>query len=232
MKIIKFAEALAKDNLDIIINTLHHDGVIIYPTDTLYGMGGNFFSLPAMEKLDAIKNRRDLPYSVIVPNLDMLSDLVDHIPDPFPLLYQKLLPGKFTFLFKVSASIDRALVKNSDKIGIRIPHLPGLLKLVEMLKVPLISTSVNRSGQPPLNDPAAIGRLFPGSEAGPRPDLLLDAGTLPGSKGSTILDLSQGAVKCLRRGDDWEKVDFLFASGGPTDVSRVKLLKKFDQNFL
>ena len=87
--------------------------------------------------------------SVIVPGLDMLHHLVDNVPDVFRAIYEKLLPGRFTFLFKVSKSIDPALVKESDKIGIRIPNVPNILKLVEILKVPLISTSVNRFGEPP-----------------------------------------------------------------------------------
>jgi L-threonylcarbamoyladenylate synthase len=214
MKVIRFADALRAENLEIIKKTLQLDGVIIYPTDTLYGIGGNFFSLAAMEKLDAIKKRRDLPYSVIVPNLDQLSSLVARIPDLFPDLYQNLLPGKYTFLFEVSPSIQRALVKNSDKIGIRIPRLPELLKLVEILRFPLVSTSVNRSGEPPLNNPAAMARWFSASPPGTTPDLLLDAGPLPDSRGSTILDLSQVPLKCLRRGDDWEKLDNFFKSAG------------------
>ena len=201
MKIIGFADALAADNLEILKKTLEQNGIIIYPTDTLYGIGGNFFSLPAMEKLDALKNRRDMPYSVIVSGLDMLHELVDNVPEVFTVIYEKLLPGKFTFLFRVSKSIDPALVKGRDQIGIRIPNVPEMLKLVEILNVPLISTSVNRSSEPPLNDPGAIIKQFSSIDPDCGPSLLLDAGPLPDSKGSTILDLTQTPVKCIRKGD-------------------------------
>ena len=206
MKIIKYQDILSKKNTETIKNIIHNHGVIIYPTDTLYGIGGNFFSLSAVEKIDTLKNRSDMPYSVIVPGLDMLQGLVDHVPEVFAILYEKLLPGKFTFLFRVSKSIDPALVKGSDQIGIRIPNVPHILKLVEILDIPLISTSVNRSGEPPLNDPAAIVKQFSTADTACGPSLLLDAGPLPDSRGSTILDITQTPVKCLRKGDDFNRL--------------------------
>lgn len=209
MKIIRYEDILSKENIRTIKNIIANHGVIVYPTDTLYGIGGNFFSLQAMEKIDTLKNRRDMPYSVIVSGLDMLHDLVDYVPEVFVIIYKKLLPGKFTFLFRVSKSIDPALVKGSDQIGIRIPNVPDILKIVEILNVPLISTSVNRSGEPPLNDPAVIVKQFSAADPGRGPSLLLDAGPLPDSKGSTILDLTQTPMKCIRRGDDFNRYEKL-----------------------
>jgi len=203
MKIIKYRDVLSKKNTGTIKNIISRHGVIIYPTDTLYGIGGNFFSLQAVKKIDALKNRSDMPYSVIVPGLDMLHDLVDYVPEVFEVIYEKLLPGKFTFLFRVSKAIDPALVKGRDQIGIRIPNVPGMLKLVEILNIPLISTSVNRSGEPPLNDPTAIVQQFSTPDPNHGPSLLLDAGPLPDSKGSTILDITQTPMKCIRKGDDF-----------------------------
>jgi L-threonylcarbamoyladenylate synthase len=206
MQVIKYRDILLEKNIEAVKEIIANDGVIVYPTDTLYGLGGNFFSPAVIEKIDAVKNRRDMPYSVMVSGLNMVYGLVDAVPDVFRELYQKILPGKFTFLFPVSKSINPALVKGSGKIGIRIPNVPGMLRLIEILDVPLVSTSVNRSGQPPLNDPAAILREFSGSQAQEQQvvTLLIDAGCLPGSGGSTILDLTQRPVKCIRRGDGFD----------------------------
>ena len=204
MRIIPYEKILRQQNLAIIKDTSDHDGVVIYPTDTLYGTGGNFFSLKVIEQIDALKRRNDMPYSVLVSGLSMLEGLVESIPPVFFELYREILPGTFTFLFKVSKSIDRALVKGSDKIGIRIriPNVPNILKLVDILNVPLISTSVNRSGEPPLNDPAAMAGKFP-------VPLQINAGVLPPSKGSTILDITETPVKCIRKGDEFEKLQGL-----------------------
>lgn len=198
MQIIPYAHILQKDNLSLIQNTIENDRLIIYPTDTLYGIGGNFLSLQTHAAVDAIKKRSDMPYSVAVSGIEMLKTLVETIPDAFHELYEKLLPGKFTFLFKASRSLNKELLKNNDKIGIRIPNVPNVLKMIEILGTPLISTSVNRSGEPPLNDPAEINLQFSAAET---IALMIDGGSLPPSKGSTILDITEDPVKCIRKGD-------------------------------
>ncbi len=216
MQIIKYKDILLPKNLEIIQNIVENNGVIIYPTDTLYGLGGNFFSMAVMETIDRIKNRKDLPYSVAVSSIEMLDPLVDTIPAVFYDLYEKLLPGKFTLLFKASKSLNKTLLKNSDKIGIRIPNVPNILKLIGTLNTPFISTSVNRSGEPPLNDPRAIIRQFADSKAPYTVPLQIDAGVLPESKGSTILDITDTPIKCIRKGDDFFKLDALNIDVGVT----------------
>jgi L-threonylcarbamoyladenylate synthase len=200
MIVIPFADILAAGNFRNLSECIRADGVIAYPTDTLYGLGGNFFSPAAISSIDAMKKRSDLPYSVAVGGLAMLESLAAEIPDIFRDRLQKLLPGKFTFLFRPNPVIDPMLLKNSDRIGIRIPGLPLLLKMISALAFPLISTSVNRSGRPPLNDPQRIAREFPDL------DLLIDGGVLPPSLGSTLVDVTVSPPKIVRRGDDWKKI--------------------------
>jgi tRNA threonylcarbamoyl adenosine modification protein (Sua5/YciO/YrdC/YwlC family) len=196
---IPLADVLAAGNFKKIHDCLIHDGVIAYPTDTLYGLGGNFYSLAVLEKIDRLKNRRDQPYSVAVGSLAMLESLAVGIAEVFYSRLQMLLPGKFTFLFAASPAIDGRLLKNSAKIGIRLPALPGLLQLIQKIDLPLVSTSANRSGQPPLNDPLQIASEFPDL------DLLIDGGVLPPSLGSTMIDLTLVPPLIVRPGDAAEK---------------------------
>jgi L-threonylcarbamoyladenylate synthase len=200
MIVIPFTNILAPDNFKKISDCLRADGVIAYPTDTLYGLGGNFFSAAVLTRIDALKKRSDMPYSVAVGGMAMLESLAMEIPDIFRARLQKLLPGKFTFLFKPHPTIDPLLLKNSDRIGIRIPGLPLLLKLISALGFPLVSTSVNLSGRPPLNDPQRIAREFP------QLDLVIDGGVLPPSLGSTLVDVTTMPPQIVRRGADLEKV--------------------------
>ncbi len=209
MYAIKYPDILHPHNLDIIRGIIQKHGIIIYPTDTLYGLGGNFFSSDVIKKIDRIKGRKDMPYSAAVSGIKMLKKLVETIPAVFYDLHKKLLPGKFTFLFKASSSINKELLKNSDKIGIRIPHVPDLLKLIEILDVPLVSTSVNRSGEPPLHDPAVIRDLFSKEPLKGAISLLIDNGPLPESGGSTILDLTVTPIRCIRKGDDFSQLKYL-----------------------
>jgi tRNA threonylcarbamoyl adenosine modification protein (Sua5/YciO/YrdC/YwlC family) len=205
MIIIPWNEIMTAENVETICDCLHNDGVIAYPTDTLYGLGGNFYSLALIEKIDRLKNRRDLPYSVAVGSLAMLESLAATIPEIFQMRLHELLPGKFTFLFAASPAIDPRLLKSSAKIGIRLPGLPPLLQLIEKIGLPLVSTSANRSGQPPLNDPAQIASEFPDI------DLLIDGGVLPFSKGSTLVDLSASGPCLVRAGDDAERFSAFMA---------------------
>ncbi|MBE0665583.1 MAG: threonylcarbamoyl-AMP synthase [Candidatus Aminicenantes bacterium] len=200
MIIIPFADILAPGNFKKIRDCLHDDGVIAYPTDTLYGLGCNFFSAAAMARLDTMKKRSDLPYSVAVADLAMLESLTTELPGIFRDRLQKLLPGKFTFLFKPNPVIDPRLLKNSGRIGIRIPGLPLLLKMISALGFPLVSTSVNLSGRPPLNDPQHIAREFP------ELDLLIDGGVLPLSLGSTLVDVTVSPPMIVRPGADLDRI--------------------------
>jgi L-threonylcarbamoyladenylate synthase len=205
MKVLTYENILEKDNIEILRMHIAADGVLAYPTDTLYGLGGRFPSKSVIEKIDSVKNRKDMPYSLMIPGPDMLDKLVESVPSVFPRLYRELLPGKFTFLFEVSSHINRALLKESGKIGIRIPDVPNMIKLLEILDTPLITTSVNRSGEPSLNDPAEIIRRFGQTEDRTLIPLLIDAGVLPTSGGSTILDLTESPIKCIRKGDNFQQ---------------------------
>jgi L-threonylcarbamoyladenylate synthase len=200
MTIIPFGEILDPGNVKKIGDCLRADGVLAYPTDTLYGLGGSFFSLAAARKIDAMKGRSDQPYSAAVGSLAMLESLAADIPDVFRLRLQGLLPGKFTFLFMPSPRIAPELLKDSGKIGIRLPGLRPLLRLLRKIDLPVLSTSANRSGEPPLNDPRRIAREFPAI------DLLLDGGELPASAGSTVVDLTVTPPRIVRPGDGHEEV--------------------------
>jgi L-threonylcarbamoyladenylate synthase len=207
MRIIAYQEILSKENLTLITSVIKSDGVIIYPTDTLYGLGGNFFSSAVINSIDIIKGRQNSPYSIAVDGLEMLEKLVEVVPDLFYSLYERFLPGRLTFLFKASKSIKKKYLKGSDKIGIRIPGLPGLLKLIGHLETPLITTSVNKKGQKPMNSREEIINTFSNPQAHDRVSLFIDFGNLPSSKGSTIIDLTTSPTTFIRKGDDYKKLN-------------------------
>ena len=198
------SELRAAENREFIIRSVLRDGVVCYPTDTLYGLGGNFFSHAVAERIDCLKVREDSPYSVAVSGMDMLAPLVAEIPPLFSDVFGRFLPGKFTFLFTAASTVDPRLLKHRRLIGIRIPDVPPILELIRRTQVPWISTSVNRKGEAPLNDPDRIVREFPGM------DIFINGGTLPASSGSTIVDLTVQPPVVLRRGDDYEKIRQIF----------------------
>lgn len=195
MIVVPLAAVLAPANVQRIGACLRAGGVIAYPTDTLYGLGGDFLSPAAHAAIDRLKGRGEAPYAAAVAGWPMLESLVAGFPNGVRGRLQQLLPGKFTFLFKPAPALGPALLKGSGRIGIRLPALEPLRGLIGRLGFPLISTSANRSGRPPLNEPQALAREFPGI------DLLIDGGALPASRGSTVVDLTVSPPRVVRQGD-------------------------------
>jgi L-threonylcarbamoyladenylate synthase len=207
MIVIPLGETLAPGRVNDIRACLLDDGVIAYPTDTLYGLGGRFLSLAAHGRIDALKGRDGQPYSAAAAGLEMLGTLVADVPAVFGERLCGLLPGPFTFLFKPAPGLDPRLLRDSAAVGVRIPALPPLLRLIEALGFPLVSTSANRSGRPPLNDPERIAREFPGL------DIVIDGGVLPPSPGSTVVDLTAEPPRVVRSGAGHERLLAALAAG-------------------
>jgi len=204
LKIIDEEELKADKVLSDLKKHLYNDGLIIYPTDTLYGIGYNFFSVNAQIKLDLLKNRNNIPYSVAVSNIEMISNLTSQSLKQFKL-FNKIYPySKMTYLFKLKDNIDIKLVKGSNLIGIRIPNKESVKILIDFLKFPITTTSVNFSGSPPLNSSDEIKKMIEQTEFSDD-IILVDGGKLPLSTGSTIIDFSGKKIKIIRRGDDYDK---------------------------
>lgn len=169
--------------------------VIAYPTDTLYGMGGDFLNPAVHRRINAIKGREDKPYSVALWSPDAIKGLAIA---PSSRIFSKLvqlLPGPFTLVLPAAPTLDRDLLFAAETIGIRVPGPPFPREAMAEIQVPLISTSINHSGCVPLADPARILAEFP------QIAVIIDAGTLPPSSGSTIVDFSVSPPAILRRGD-------------------------------
>ncbi|MEN8154156.1 MAG: Sua5/YciO/YrdC/YwlC family protein [Acidobacteriota bacterium] len=201
MKVIPVSDLNNRETLNEIRSHLESDGLLIYPTDTLYGIGCNFYSLKSQSMIDTVKGRKDVPYSVAIHDKRELKDLTSgslKLLDPFSAAGSF---SKMTFLFKLNENIDRKYVKNSNLIGIRIFNEGPMKALLEITGTPLITTSVNISGKPPVNSPESI-KDFADSSGLSDEIYFIDNGILPDSKGSTIIDLSGELIKIVREGDN------------------------------
>jgi len=179
-------------------------GVLAYPTDTIYGLGGDFYSLAVHERIDRLKNRSLTPYSAAVSDLTMLRSLVAPLPPGWERWLNEVFPGPYTILLKPSPEVDPRLLKNGAKIAVRIPALTGLLRMIEACRTPWVSTSVNLSGGSPLSAPDEIERRFP------EIDLLIDAGSRPQGMASTVVDITVDPPRIVRPGSGMEKLRQLF----------------------
>ena len=205
MRIIPVSKLNEEEIRSEIKEHLLKDGIIVYPTDTFYGLGCNFYSLPAQEKIDLIKGRSDSPYSIAISDAKMINDLTSQSLALFELFLNFHSPGKMTFLMKANKKIDCKLLKSSVLIGIRIPDHQPVKKFIDFLKFPIVSTSVNLSGNPPLNSDDKIADFIKNSGFSSE-TIIISEGELDNSKGSTIIDLSDEIPRIVREGDDLVRV--------------------------
>ena len=171
-------------------------GLVVYPTDTLYGIGGSAFSRRAITELYDVKKRdKNNPVPLLVESVDSLSLLVREISPVAQRLMEVFWPGPLTLVFRASDLLPETLMDERGTIAVRIPSSTLCLNLLKLSGCPITATSANISGQPTPRSVAEIKK-----QLGLGIDLFLDAGELPETLPSTIVDVSGEAPKLLREG--------------------------------
>ncbi len=176
------------------VEVLRNGGVIIYPTDTVYGFGCDIFNKDALERIYMIKNEANTKlFSFMCPDLKDISKYAK-VSDYAYKTMKKLLPGPYTFVLPAAKEVPKKLWTKRKTVGIRVPNHPVALLLAKELGNPIISTSVtNRLGEN-YYDPLEIKAVFDAQV-----DLMLSVGALEG-KPSSIVDLSGEEPEVIREG--------------------------------
>ncbi|MFA3782310.1 L-threonylcarbamoyladenylate synthase [Melioribacteraceae bacterium 4301-Me] len=176
------------------VEVLKNGGVIIYPTDTVYGLGCDIYNKEALEKVYNIKHESGTKlFSFIIPDFKEISKYAK-VSDYAYKTMRHLLPGPYTFVLPAAKEVPKKLWTKRKTVGIRIPNHPVALSLAKELGNPIVSTSVtNRKGEV-LYDPQEIRLIF-----NTQVDLMLSAGALEG-KPSSIVDLSGDEPEVIREG--------------------------------
>lgn len=178
-----------KQTVDILKNC----GVIAYPTDTIYGFGCDIFCKQAIDRIYKIKKKKASGFSFIVHDLKEVSKYAI-VPDNAYKMMKRALPGPFTFIFKATKLVPKELIPNKKTVAIRIPDNKICLEITKLLGTPIISTSINVTGEPHFSDPLEIEKLF-----GDQADLIIDSGILENDP-STVIDFSTDSPVVVRQG--------------------------------
>jgi L-threonylcarbamoyladenylate synthase len=188
------------DSIERATAVLMHDGIVIYPTETVYGLGADALSENAILKVYEAK-RRPLgqPISIAVSDFDMLA-AVAHVDGSMQKFIETFLPGPVTVVLRAKHAIPAILTGGTGLIGVRIPSHDLAMRLIERFDSPITATSANLHGA---KDPAT-----PDECTVPR-DFLIDGGRLPGTP-STVVDLVNRTI--LRRGVRAEQVERLLGT--------------------
>ena len=182
-----------KNALSFASDIIIHGGIIVYPTDTLYGFGVDARNSSAIKKLNEIKKRKT-PISVIAWSIDIVRSWSDVKYTDFEKAKKVLLESNTIIIpIKNNNIVDDSILAKDSSLGVRIPHHNYPINLCKNLNFPITTTSVNRTGENSLNDPQLIRDKF-GNEI----DLIIDAGKMPHSKGSSVYKLVNSKLKLIR----------------------------------
>lgn len=184
MKILKTNQnEVDKKVIDEAVKVLADGGVILYPTDTVYGLGANIFNRKAVKKVYNIKKRSYLkPVSLLVSSKDAIP-LVSKASLNQLNFIDKYLPGPYTFILKKSKIVPRHLTSGSVNVGVRVPKSEIACSLAKIF--PITTTSANLSNKDTLDTPEEILK-----QLGCEVDLIIDVGPLKFGNPSTIIDLT------------------------------------------
>jgi len=171
--------------------------VVLYPTDTLYGLGCDPFNEKALERLFAIKGRPvGKGVLLLVPDNSYSEMVSTNIPNVFYKLVRTFWPGPVTFLLEGKPSFSRWLVGEEGKVGLRHPDVTFLNLWMQAIPGPIVSTSANRSGEPPAQSLDDLKGLF-----GDQVDLFLEGGKVKRNcKPSTVVDVTRDPPTIVRAG--------------------------------
>jgi L-threonylcarbamoyladenylate synthase len=175
---------------------IQNQGVVVFPTQGLYGLAADARNSSAIKKIFHIKHRPETnPLLILIHSPTDLEELVTHIPDAAHRLMQAFWPGGLTLVLEAAPRVSDLLTAGTGKIGVRIPSHPVARALVKAAGRPITGTSANRSGAPGCSQikdlPQDLIRAA---------DLVLDAGPLKGGTGSTILDIVCDPPRVIRQG--------------------------------
>ena len=170
------------------------DTLMIFPTDTVYGLGGNALDASVVSRTYRVKQRsEDKPLTLHLFSREDLYKYVLDITEKQRSLIERLLPGPYTVILPANSNAPEVSVSREKKVGIRVPNSASFRNLKERVDFPLVGTSVNKSGEPPMTDFDRIVKEFGGLV-----DLFIESEEEMSGEPSTVLDLTFDPPKVLR----------------------------------
>jgi len=183
-----------------VVTKLKLGGVIVYPTDTIYGLGCDIFCAEAIDQIYKMKNKKATGFSFVCADLKEIAKYAV-VSDTAYRIMKRVLPGPYTFVFKATKLVPQRLIPEKKTVAIRIPDNTICLEIVKQLGHPIVSTSVNVTSEPNYSDPMEIEKEF-----GNKVDLVIDAGVLE-NEPSTVIDFTTDKPTLIRAGKG--SIDFL-----------------------
>ena len=202
------------------IKVLEAGGIVVYPTDTVYGLLVDATNEKAVENLINLKNRvPGKAISVFVSDRNMMDSIVE-VEAKHSAMLDKMLPGPFTVVLPSKHSVVKLLESEKGTLGVRLIDFEPVQKLVKAFKKPITATSANLAGRSPNYSVHALMNQLPKAKK-ELISLIVDGGNLPHNQPSTVLDLTQPTLKVLRAGDIVMTESKSYISTSPEQTAKV-----------
>lgn len=179
------------------VKTIQKGGVVVLPTETVYGICTSALDKKAVKRIFNIKNRPlNRPLGIFIDKVTRVKALARGISPLAKRLMKRYWPGPLTLIFERTSQVPNILVAGESTVGIRIPDHPVVLRLLKTAKVPLVQTSANKSGK---KAPRTVKEVLKqlGKE---KINLILDGGRTRIGKASTVVDMTKHPPAILRKG--------------------------------
>ncbi len=178
------------------VGRLANGGVVVLPTDTLYGLGADVFDQRALTRVYAIKGRpAGLALPVLIAGWDQLDMVARDLPQLAGVLAERFWPGPLTLVLTKTSQVSSLVTGGRETVAVRMPGHPVPLAVTERLGHPITGTSANRSGEP---DPISAAGVE--EQLGGQVDQIIRCGPTPKGIHSTVVDVTSGAPVLLREG--------------------------------
>ena len=195
-KYINLENKLDYEELKIPAKIIKEGGIVIFPTETVYGIGTNGLNKEAIKKLYEVKQRPlNKPISLLVSNIEMVNQVAKNISKLEYKIMQNFFPGPLTIILEKKDIVPDILTANTNTVGIRMPSGEIARKLIEYAGVPIATPSANISGKPSGTNIKDIQKDFEG-----KVDYFIDNGESKLGIPSTIVRVINNEVHILRQG--------------------------------
>lgn len=205
MKIFDWTKGINKDELEEVRKTLNEDKLIVFPTETVYGIAGNALKLEVIDKLFQAKKRDySKPFSLMVSDIDKIKDIA-YVGKEEEKIINSFMPGPITLILKKKDCISNLATANKNTVGVRIPNHVISLSILKTIDYPLATSSANISGQ---SNNSNIEDII--NDLKDYVDIFIKGDISNNLLASTVVELTNDKVNILRKGiiskEDIEKV--------------------------
>lgn len=196
MKYIKLSRNEIDKQIKEVANIIKAGGIVIIPTDTVYGIAADALNEKAVKKIYEIKKRKTSnPCSILVSNIDMIKKVVKDISSKEEKIINNFFPGPITLVIKKNGEIPDVVTSGLDTIGIRMPNDEFLLKVIDIIGKPIVATSLNVAGE---KSKTSIENIS--DEILNNIDCIVDNGKTKIGLASTVVRLDEKEIKIIREG--------------------------------